>query len=92
MIKKRVINHLKRELVQLAPDQIDYKGCPKAYVRLVVKAIEQGTLTHDGVRNYERIFRVLSSIIEVTNAGNGKSLSVETLISYEKKLRAGEWE
>lgn len=92
MIKKRVINHLKRELVQLAPDQIDYKGCPKAYVRLVVKAIEQGMLTHDGVRNYERIFRVLSSIIEVTNAGNGKRLSVETLISYEKKLRAGEWE
>lgn len=92
LIKKRVIGHLKRELLQLAPDKIDYRGCPKAYVRLVVKAIEQGELTYHGLRNYERIFRVLSSVIEVTNADNGKVLSVETLVSYEKKLRAGEWE
>ena len=33
----------------------------------------------------------LSSVIDVISPKNGKALSIETLVSYEKKERAGEF-
>ena len=52
----------------------------------------EGRLTYDGIANCEQTFRALASVVDVISPKNGKTLSVETLVSYEKKKRAGEFE
>ncbi len=65
----------------------------KQYVSVVLDAINLGRLTYDGVANCEQTFRALASVVDVISPKNGKTLSVETLVSYEKKKkRAGEFE
>ena len=71
---------------------IEYRGNPKQYVSVVLDAINLGRLTYDGVANCEQTFRALASVVDVISPKNGKTLSVETLVSYEKKKRAGEFE
>ena len=73
----------------LTPIIIEYRGNPKQYVSVVLDAIN---LTYDGVANCEQTFRALASVVDVISPKNGKTLSVETLVSYEKKKRAGEFE
>lgn len=74
------------------PVIIEYRGNPKQYVSVVLDAINQGRLTYDGIANCEQTFRALASVVDVISPKNGKTLSVETLVSYEKKKRAGEFE
>ena len=76
----------------LPPVIIEYRGNPKQYVSVVLDAINQGRLTYDGIANCEQTFRALASVVDVISPKNGKTLSVETLVSYEKKKRAGEFE
>ena len=76
----------------LTPVTIEYRGNPKQYVSVVLDAINLGRLTYDGVANCEQTFRALASVVDVISPKNGKTLSVETLVSYEKKKRAGEFE
>ena len=76
----------------LTPVIIEYRGNPKQYVSVVLDAINLGRLTYDGVANCEQTFRALASVVDVVSPKNGKTLSVETLVSYEKKKRAGEFE
>ena len=76
----------------LTPVIIEYRGNPKQYVSVVLDAINQGRLTYDGIANCEQTFRALASVVDVISPKNGKTLSVETLVSYEKKKRAGEFE
>ena len=76
----------------LTPVIIEYRGNPKQYVSVVLDAINLGRLTYDGVANCEQTFRALASVVDVISPKNGKTLSVETLVSYEKKKRAGEFE
>ena len=76
----------------LPPVIIEYRGNPKQYVSVVLDAINLGRLTYDGVANCEQTFRALASVVDVISPKNGKTLSVETLVSYEKKKRAGEFE
>ena len=76
----------------LTPVIIEYRGNPKQYVSVVLDAINLGRLTYDGVANCEQTFRALASVVGVISPKNGKTLSVETLVSYEKKKRAGEFE
>ena len=64
----------------LTPVIIEYRGNPKQYVSV------------DGIANCEQTFRALASVVDVISPKNGKTLSVETLVSYEKKKRAGEFE
>ena len=71
----------------LTPVTIEYRGNPKQYVSVVLDAINRGRLTYD-----EQTFRALASVVDVISPKNGKTLSVETLVSYEKKKRAGEFE
>ena len=72
----------------LTPVIIEYRGNPKQYVSVV----NRGRLTYDGIANCEQTFRALASVVDVISPKNGKTLSVETLVSYEKKKRAGEFE
>ena len=83
---------LTREMSHLTPVIIEYRGNPKQYVSVVLDAINLGRLTYDGVANCEQTFRALASVVDVISPKNGKTLSVETLVSYEKKKRAGEFE
>ena len=76
----------------LTPVTIEYRGNPKQYVSVVLDAINLGRLTYDGIANCEQTFRALASVVDVISPKNGKTLSVETLVSYEKKKRAGEFE
>ena len=76
----------------LTPIIIEYRGNPKQYVSVVLDAINRGRLTYDGIANCEQTFRALASVVDVISPKNGKTLSVETLVSYEKKKRAGEFE
>ena len=76
----------------LTPVIIEYRGNPKQYVSVVLDAINRGRLTYDGIANCEQTFRALASVVDVISPKNGKTLSVETLVSYEKKKRAGEFE
>lgn len=71
----------------LTPIIIEYRGNPKQYVSVVLDAINLGRLTYDGVANCEQTFRALASVVDVISPKNGKTLSVETLVSYEKKKR-----
>lgn len=90
--KKRIVGQLTREMSHLTPVIIEYRGNPKQYVSVVLDAINLGRLTYDGVANCEQTFRALASVVDVISPKNGKTLSVETLVSYEKKKRAGEFE
>ena len=71
----------------LTPVTIEYRGNPKQYVSVVLDAINRGRLTYDGIANCEQTFRALASVVDVISPKNGKTLSVETLVSYEKKKR-----
>ena len=73
------------------PPIIEYRGDPKRYISVVLGAIDRGRLTYNGDANCEQTFRSLSGVIDVISPKNGKALSVETLVSYEKKERAGEF-
>lgn len=66
-------------------------GDPKRYISVILGAIDRGRLTYNGDANCEQTFRSLSSVIDVISPKNGKALSIETLVSYEKKERAGEF-
>ena len=90
--KKGIVGQLTREMSHLPPVIIEYRGNPKQYVSVVLDAINQGRLTYDGIANCEQTFRALASVVDVISPKNGKTLSVETLVSYEKKKRAGEFE
>ena len=76
---------------QMTPTVIEYRGDPKRYISVVLGAIDRGRLTYNGDANCEQTFRSLSGVIDVISPKNGKALSVETLVSYEKKERAGEF-
>lgn len=90
--QKRIVSQLTREMSHLTPVTIEYRGNPKQYVSVVLDAINRGRLTYDGIANCEQTFRALASVVDVISPKNGKTLSVETLVSYEKKKRAGEFE
>lgn len=75
----------------MTPPIIEYRGDPKRYVSVILGAIDRGRLTYNGDANCEQTFRSLSSVIDVISPKNGKALSIETLVSYEKKERAGEF-
>ena len=90
MTKKRIVVQLIREEEQMTPTVIEYRGDPKRYVSVILGAIDRGRLTYNGDANCEQTFRSLSSVIDVISPKNGKALSIETLVSYEKKERAGE--
>lgn len=83
--QKRIVSQLTREMSHLTPVIIEYRGNPKQYVSVVLDAINLGRLTYDGVANCEQTFRALASVVDVISPKNGKTLSVETLVSYEKK-------
>ena len=78
-------------LEHMTPPIIEYRGDPKRYISVVLGAIDRGRLTYNGDANCEQTFRSLSGVIDVISPKNGKALSVETLVSYEKKERAGEF-
>ena len=82
---------LEREEEQMTPTVIEYRGDPKRYISVILGAIDRGRLTYNGDANCEQTFRSLSSVIDVISPKNGKALSIETLVSYEKKERAGEF-
>ena len=86
-----LIDQLIREEEQMTPTVIEYRGDPKRYVSVILGAIDRGRLTYNGDANCEQTFRSLSSVIDVISPKNGKALSIETLVSYEKKERAGEF-
>lgn len=69
----------------MTPTVIEYRGDPKRYVSVILGAIDRGRLTYNGDANCEQTFRSLSSVIDVISPKNGKALSIETLVSYEKK-------
>ena len=58
---------------------------------MVLAAIAHGRLTYNGIANCEQTFRSLASVIDVISPKSGKVLSVETLVSYEKKKCSGEF-
>ena len=68
----------------MTPTVIEYRGDPKRYVSVILGAIDRGRLTYNGDANCEQTFRSLSSVIDVISPKNGKALSIETLVSYEK--------
>ena len=91
LIDQKIVVQLIREEEQMTPTVIEYRGDPKRYVSVILGAIDRGRLTYNGDANCEQTFRSLSSVIDVISPKNGKALSIETLVSYEKKERAGEF-
>ena len=73
------------------PVRLEYRGNPKDFTRGVVKLVEDKKLHFDGTDNYAQIIHSLASIMDVINAKTGKTISRETLLSYVKFQRAGEW-
>ncbi|WP_259300994.1 hypothetical protein [Bacteroides oleiciplenus] len=69
---------------------MEYYGHPKEVVGVIVKLIGQGTLRYNGADNYTQIIRSLTSLIDVVNVETGKIMSGESLLSYAKRIRAGE--
>ncbi|WP_244267645.1 hypothetical protein [Bacteroides oleiciplenus] len=69
---------------------MEYYGNPKVVARVVVNLIEQGKLRYNGADNYTQIIRSLTSMIDVVNVETGKIMSGESLLSYAKRIRAGE--
>lgn len=76
---------------QQEPVCLEYRGNVKDFVGVLLDWIDGGVLLCNGVANCEKTFRTLADIIVVKNE-KGKHISTETLISYEKKMRAGEWD
>lgn len=76
---------------QQEPVCLEYRGNVKDFVGVLLGWIDGGVLLCNGVANCEKTFRTLADIIVVKNE-KGKHISTETLISYEKKMRAGEWD
>lgn len=76
----------------MTPTVIEYRGDPKRYVSVILGAIDRGRLTYNGDANCEQTFRSLSSVIDVISPKNGKALSIETLVSYEKKNVPGSFQ
>lgn len=83
---------MKREAQEDAPPIIEFHGNPKEFVVRIVKWIECGKLTYNGHVNCEQTFRSLASVVTLINSETGHALSVETLITYVKQKRAGEWD
>lgn len=80
-----------KELQKQQPVCLEYRGNVKDFVGVFLDWINRGVLLCNGVANCEKTFRTLADIIVVKNE-KGKNISTETLISYEKKMRAGEWD
>ncbi|MBD3591730.1 hypothetical protein HC965_20510 [Bacteroides sp. GM023] len=80
-----------REVKSQTPAIIEYRGDPKRYIAVILNAIDHGRLTYDGVSNSEQTIRALATVIDVISPKTGKVLSVETLVSYEKKEHSGEF-
>ncbi|MFS2667574.1 hypothetical protein AAH091_20630 [Candidatus Bacteroides intestinigallinarum] len=80
-----------REVKSQTPAAIEYRGNPKRYVAVILNAIDRGRLTYDGASNSEQTIRALSTVIDVISPKTGKPLSVETLVSYEKKEHSGDF-
>ncbi|WP_143868782.1 hypothetical protein [Bacteroides zhangwenhongii] len=80
-----------REVKSQTPVVIEYRGNPKRYVAVILNAIDRGRLTYDGASNSEQTIRALATLIDVISPKTGKVLSVETLVSYEKKEHTGDF-
>uniref|UniRef100_UPI003458B0BD hypothetical protein n=1 Tax=Bacteroides sp. TaxID=29523 RepID=UPI003458B0BD len=80
-----------REVKSQTPAVIEYRGDPKRYIAVILNAIDHGRLTYDGASNSEQTIRSLATVIDVISPKTGKVLSVETLVSYEKKEHSGEF-
>lgn len=80
-----------RGLKSQTPTIVEYRGNPKMYVSCILNAIDRGRLTYDKVANCEQTIRALAQVIDVVSPKTGKTLSVESLVSYEKKERSGEF-
>ena len=89
--KKRIVGQLIREAKSQTPAIIEYRGDPKQYIAVILNAIDHGRLTYDGTSNSEQTIRSLATVIDVISPKTGKALSVETLVSYEKKEHSGEF-
>ena len=70
---------------------MEYRGNPKKYVSTILNAIDRGRLTHDKVANCEQTIRALANVIDVVSPRTGKTLSVESLVTYQKKERSGDF-
>lgn len=70
---------------------LEYRGNVKDFVGVFLDWIDRGILLCNGVANCEQTFRAIAAMIVVKNE-KGNNISTETLISYEKKMRAGEWD
>lgn len=86
MIEQQVKESQKQE-----PVCLEYRGNVKEFVSVFLDWIDRGILFCNGVANCEQTFRAIAEMIVVKNE-KGKTNSTETLISYEKKIRAGEWD
>lgn len=80
-----------RGLKSQTPTVVEYRGNPKMYVSCILNAIDRGRLTYDKVANCEQTIRALAQVIDVVSPRTGKTLSVESLVSYEKKERSGDF-
>ena len=69
-----------------------YLGDPKRFIAIILRAIDQKRLTFNGTANSEQTIRYLATVIDVISPKTGKVLKVETLVSYAKKIHAGEIE
>ncbi|BDW78959.1 hypothetical protein BFINE_47540 [Bacteroides finegoldii DSM 17565] len=49
-------------------------------------------MTFNGTANSEQTIRYLATVIDVISPKTGKVLKIETLVSYAKKIHAGEIE
>lgn len=80
-----------RGLKSQTPTVVEYRGDPKMYVSIILNAIDRGRLTYDRAANCEQTIRALAKVIDVVSPRTGKTLSVESLVSYEKKERSGDF-
>ena len=74
------------------PASIEYLGDPKRFIAIILRAIDQKRLTFNGTANSEQTIRYLATVIDVISPKTGKVLKIETLVSYAKKIHAGEIE
>ena len=90
--KKRISAQLIRETKSEIPASIEYLGDPKRFIAIILRAIDQKRLTFNGTANSEQTIRYLATVIDVISPKTGKVLKIETLVSYAKKIHAGEIE
>lgn len=88
--KKSLLRQIRQTEKHDTPARLEYYGNPKVVARVVVNLIEQGKLRYNGADNYTQIIRSLTSMIDVVNVETGKIMSGESLLSYAKRIRAGE--